>query len=94
MLNFSERTSAVNIVEKELTSKPGIERINAIIFGLETSTLISYVLFILRNVADAQTRDELFETIESYINASNGSSCEYKRLQFAFHRQTHIKIKF
>lgn len=56
-----------DIIWQELTSDFGIERINAIIFGLETSTLIPYVLFILKNVTDENERNELFEFIESYV---------------------------
>lgn len=55
------------IVEDELTDQYGIERINAIIFGLDTSTLIPYVLFILKNVQDETQRKELFMFIESYV---------------------------
>ncbi len=56
-----------DIISQELTPEFGIERLNAIIFGLETSTLIPYVLFILKNVPDEDKRNELFEFIESYI---------------------------
>lgn len=56
-----------DIIGQELTSDFGIERINAIIFGLETSTLIPYVLFVLKNVANENQRNELFEFIESYV---------------------------
>ena len=56
-----------DIIWQELTSDFGIERINAIIFGLETSTLIPYVLFVLKNVTDENRRNELFKFIESYL---------------------------
>ncbi len=56
-----------DIVNQELTEKSGIERINAIIFGLDTSTLIPYILYILKNVRDKNQQDELFELIESYL---------------------------
>jgi uncharacterized protein with ParB-like and HNH nuclease domain len=56
-----------DIIDSELTADYGIERINAIIFGLDTSTLIPYVLYILKNVKDAKQRNELFEFIESYV---------------------------
>lgn len=56
-----------DIIWQELTAEYGIERINAIIFGLDTSTLISYILFVLKNVPDESSRNELFEFIESYI---------------------------
>ncbi|MFV0366312.1 MAG: DUF262 domain-containing protein [Mangrovibacterium sp.] len=56
-----------DIIESELTEDFGIERISAIIFGLDTSTLIPYTLFVLKNVTEEQKRNELFELIESYI---------------------------
>ncbi|HQQ20988.1 MAG TPA: DUF262 domain-containing HNH endonuclease family protein [Bacteroidales bacterium] len=56
-----------DIVNNELTDESGIERINAITFGLDTSTLIPYTLYILKNVDDINKRNELFAFIESYI---------------------------
>lgn len=55
------------IINDELTHESGIERINAIIFGLDTSTLIPYILYVLKNVKDTKTRNELFAFIETYI---------------------------
>ncbi|GEP52803.1 hypothetical protein FNO01nite_34750 [Flavobacterium noncentrifugens] len=56
-----------DIIDNELTSESGIERINAIIFGLETSTLIPYTLYVLKNVSDKNQQNELFSFLESYI---------------------------
>jgi len=56
-----------NIIESELTDKSGIERINAIIFGLDTSTLIPYVLYVLKNVSNDNDRNELFDFLETFI---------------------------
>jgi len=56
-----------DIIESELTEVSGIERINAIIFGLDTSTLIPYVLYVLKNVANDNDRNQLFDFIETYI---------------------------
>lgn len=56
-----------DIINNELTNESGIERINAIIFGLDTSTLIPYTLYLLKNVDDQNQRNELFGLIESYI---------------------------
>ncbi len=56
-----------DIIENELTPNYGVERINAIIFGLETSTLIPYVLYVLKNVADEITRNNLFAFLECYV---------------------------
>lgn len=55
------------IIEKELIDKSGIERINAIIFGLDTTTLIPYVLYILKNVVNDNSRNELFDFIETFM---------------------------
>jgi uncharacterized protein with ParB-like and HNH nuclease domain len=56
-----------DIVDSELTDEYGIERINAIIFGLDTSTLIPYVLFVLKNVIDDIQKKDLFEYLEGYV---------------------------
>ena len=56
-----------DIIENELTDNSGIERINAIIFGLDTSTLIPYVLYVLKNVSNDTDRNELFDFLETYI---------------------------
>lgn len=56
------------VVNKELASNYGIERITTIIFGLDTSTLIPYVLYVLKNTQnDIIKQNELFEILESYM---------------------------
>lgn len=55
------------IIHKALPQEAGMERINAIIFGMETSTLIPYVLYVLRNVEDENQRNELFGFLEAFI---------------------------
>ena len=79
-----------DIVENELTDNPGIERINAIIFGLDTSTLIPYVLYILKNVSNDNERNQLFEL----YNEKNGCSCKYEKLQPTFHRTPNKQRNF
>lgn len=56
-----------DIIESDLTDNSGIERINTIIFGLDTSTLIPYVLYVLKNVSNDNDRNELFDFLETYI---------------------------
>ncbi|MGR3984501.1 MAG: DUF262 domain-containing HNH endonuclease family protein [Gammaproteobacteria bacterium] len=56
-----------DVINSELTPEPGIDRINAVIFGLENSTLIPYTLFILKNVGQEDQRNDLFGSIESYV---------------------------
>ena len=55
------------ILEMEVPEEYGVERINSIIFGLDTSTLIPYVLFVLKNVKDETERNQIFEFLETYI---------------------------
>ena len=45
----------------------GIERLNVVIFGLKTSTLIPYVLYVSKNVFDEEERNRMYGILESYI---------------------------
>lgn len=56
-----------DVVDRELSPDYGVERINAIIFGLENTTLIPYVLFVLKKVQNSNERNLIFEYLESYI---------------------------
>lgn len=56
-----------SIVENELPGEYGIERINAIIFGLDNSTLIPYVLYVVKNVENESERKKIFRYLETYI---------------------------
>lgn len=56
-----------NIAKGEIPGTPGIERINFLIFVLEYTTIVPYVLFLLKNVPDEEERNAMFGYIESYI---------------------------
>ena len=56
----------VKIGEKELQRNNQLDRINLIMFGLETTTLISYVLFILKN-AQKEEQSKILTYLEAYI---------------------------
>ena len=45
----------------------GIERLNIVIFGLKTTTLIPYVLYVAKNVYDEEERNRMYGILESYI---------------------------
>ena len=45
----------------------GIERINIVIFGLKTTTLIPYILYISKNVYDQDELNKMFGILESYV---------------------------
>ena len=44
-----------------------IDRLNVVIFGLKTSTLIPYVLYIAKNVVDDEERNKMYGILESFI---------------------------
>jgi len=60
-------TFDTELLASELLATAGRERINVLIFHMETTTLVPYVLFIERNIEDEQIKNELYECIESYI---------------------------
>jgi len=63
--NLFRRNFDSNVVGKGMSSGYGIERINNIIFGLDTSTLIPYVLYVLKE--NQEDPASLFECLESYL---------------------------
>ncbi len=57
-----------NIVDTELTDVYGIERINALIFGLEYTVIIPFVLYVLNNTKDnKEEQKNIFMYLESYL---------------------------
>lgn len=56
-----------NVIWAELPAEAGIDRINAVIFQFDTTTLIPYVLFIEKNVQDLSVKNELYGALEAYI---------------------------
>lgn len=61
------RTFNFETINDELPAEAGVERLNAVIFFLETATLIPYLLFVERNVLDRQVKKELYGHLESYV---------------------------
>lgn len=51
----------------ELPGKPCVERINFLISVMDNSTMLPYVLYVLRNVRSASERNLIFGYLESYI---------------------------
>lgn len=45
----------------------GIERMNVIIFGLKTSTLLPYLLYVMKNVSDGEEISKICEVLEGYL---------------------------
>ena len=61
-----KQTFQPDLCTRSTPKKFGIERLNVIIFGLKTSTLIPYVLYIAKNVLDEDERNRIFGILESY----------------------------
>ncbi len=55
-----------DIIDTELTDEYGIDRVNTLIFGLESTVLIPFVLYVLKNTF-ADDQKEIFMYLESYI---------------------------
>lgn len=56
-----------DIIDSDIPSSFCVERINFIIFTLDCSTMIPYILYILKNVKDEDERNEIFGYLESYV---------------------------
>ncbi len=57
----------LQVLDSELPAESSMDRINAIIFGLENTTIIPYVLYILKNVSDVTEQKAIFGFLESYL---------------------------
>lgn len=56
-----------DVIDRELTDEYGIDRINTIIFGLDNTTVIPYVLYVLCNVNIQSEQKDIFMYLEAYI---------------------------
>ena len=56
-----------DVLNEEIPQEYGIERLNVIIFGLDTTTLIPYLLYVLRNQKDESEINKIAEILESYL---------------------------
>ncbi len=54
------------IVDRELGSEYGIDRINSLIFGLDTTAIIPFVIYVLKHSTPEEQKD-VFMYLESYI---------------------------
>lgn len=65
-LKFQKVISAEPL-QDELPAEAGISRLNAVMFALDTATLIPYVLYLEMNVPDPNVRNDMYGFLESYI---------------------------
>lgn len=56
-----------SVLDGELTNEAGIERINGLIFGLDCTTLIPYVLYLSKQQMDMNEYNAVLDYLESYL---------------------------
>lgn len=61
------KTFSPKVTENTLTFAPGLERINFLIFAADCTTMIPYVMFVIKNVDDTSERIKIFDYLEAYI---------------------------
>ena len=61
------KTFSPKVTENTLTFAPGLERINFIIFAADCTTMIPYVMYVIKNVSDTFERNKIFDYLEAYI---------------------------
>lgn len=54
-------------INEALTEKHGFERINLMIFGMDFTTVIPYVLNVWKQVASGEERNKIFDILEIYL---------------------------
>ena len=60
--NFDDK-----LLDVETPAKGSIERLNVVVYGLDTATVIPYVMFIIKNVSDPDEREAIFDYLEAYL---------------------------
>lgn len=57
----------ISVTESELSADYSVERLNAVMFSLDSTTLIPYVLYVEKNVSDVHERNKIYGYLEAYI---------------------------
>ena len=55
------------ILEEDIDKDNYIQRLNLIMFALDTATIIPYVLYLSKNISDSEEKNEIFKYIETYL---------------------------
>ena len=62
-----ESTIDPGYCDADITSAPGVARLNELIFGLKNTTLLPYVLYVRKTAESSGEESEVFALLESYI---------------------------
>ncbi len=60
--NFDDK-----LLDVETPAKGGIDRLNVVVYGLDTATVIPYAMYILKNVSDPNELEAIFNYLEAYL---------------------------
>lgn len=60
-------TFSPSVVNESLTHEPCIDRINFLIFATDNTTMIPYIMFVIKNVGEEAERNKIYDYLESYI---------------------------
>lgn len=60
-------TFSPSVVNESLTHEPSIDRINFLIFATDNTTMIPYIMFVIKNVGEEAERNKIYDYLESYI---------------------------
>jgi len=55
------------IVGEDFNKENALDRLNLIMFGLDTTTIIPYVLYLSKNITNTNERNQIFKYLESYL---------------------------
>ena len=55
------------ILNEEIRAEYGLDRLNLIVFGLDATTLIPYLLYVLKNQSDQNEVNKIARILESYL---------------------------
>ena len=72
-----------NCLKRHISKEAGFDRINVIIFGLKTTTLIPYILYLAANADDKDEMKRMLAVLESYVMrriATKQNSKNYNKL--------------
>lgn len=77
------KTFQPDICDTTIPSTFGNERLNVVIFGLKTTTLIPYVLYLAKNISDTTALNKMYGILESYVMrriVTRASTTNYTKL--------------
>lgn len=82
--NIYQESFSPDVVEQPLTFEPGLDRINFLIFATDGTTLIPFVMSILKKVSDENERKAIFGYLEAYIVRRMICKCSTKNYSDLF----------